>query len=75
MCIRGGEAFAAPRHIAPRIALPGFLIELHAQLRGPLEDVKELAERQKEQRGDDGDGVQDREEAVGLTRATTLARR
>src|SRR5262249_55517281 len=43
------------------------LVELHAQLRRALEDVEELAERQKEQRCYNRDRMQNREKAVELT--------
>ena len=45
MCMREAKRSPQRAQIAPaRIA--GLLIQLDAQLRGPLEDVEELAERQ-----------------------------
>src|SRR5215218_10404749 len=44
-----GEPLAAARAERPRPLFPGLLIELHAELRRPLEDVKKLSKRQEEQ--------------------------
>ena len=63
------EALAAARHSAGSPVFACRLVELHAELRGTLENVKELPERQIEQRGNHGDGVQDREKAVELPRS------
>ena len=60
-----GEALAAARADGAASSVAGVLVQLHAELRRPLEDVEELAERQIEQRGDHRDRVQDGQEAVG----------
>src|SRR5579871_493609 len=51
------------------------LIELHAQLCGSLKNVEELPERQKEQRGNYGDRVQDRKKTVELAAQPVLRNR
>ena len=60
----GSEALAAPpaRRSFSRVA--GFLVQLHTQLRRALKDVKELAEGQVKQPGEDGDRVKNRQETI-----------
>ena len=57
-------AFAAPSTDRAAVFGSGLLIEFDAQLRGPLEDVEELAERQIKKRCDHRDGMKDRNEIV-----------
>src|SRR6185436_4044260 len=64
-------AAAAARH---PFARRDVLVETDAELRRPLEDVKELAERQIEQREDDRDRVQQREKVVTVALHPRVAR-
>src|SRR6185369_2829288 len=59
-----GEPLAAPGALRAFALLPNLMVELHAELGRALENVKELSEREKEERGDYGDGVQDRKKTV-----------
>ena len=59
-----GKPLAAARAVGSGILLASLLVEFHPELRGPLEDVKELAERQEEQRGDHRDCMQNRQKAI-----------
>jgi len=52
------ERFAASRAAGRLARRAGLAIEGDAELRGPLEDVEELAKRQVEQREDHRDGVE-----------------
>ena len=75
MCIF--EANRSPQRLHSG-GLAGFsrgLVELHAELGGPLEDVEELPERKIEQRGDHRDGVQDRQKAVEVAAQPFLRNR
>ena len=59
------ESFTAARAECPLSRLACLLIQLHAQLGGALEDVKELPEGQIQKRRNYGDGMQDGEKLVG----------
>ncbi len=48
------------------VAAPRVLVEADAELRWTLEDVEQLAERQPQERDDDGSGVKDGEELVAV---------
>ncbi len=54
------------RHCRLLAAGAGVLVEADAELRRPLEDVEQLAERQIQQREDDRHRVEDGEEVVGV---------
>ena len=75
MCICEANRWPQRAQCAPGSSSAGLLVELDAELRGPLEDVEELAERQEEQRGDHRDGVQNRQEAVRRTAQPFLRNR
>ena len=64
--MREANAVAAAAAARRLVARADVLVEADAELRRPLEDVEELAERQPEQREDHRDRVQDREEVVGV---------
>ena len=66
----GCAAAAAPRLLAARA---GVLVEAHAELRRPLEDMEQLSERQPQQREDHGDGVEDGEEVVARSPSSTCS--
>src|SRR5438270_10778613 len=55
----GGVALAAAYAVRARVFRARILVELDAQLGGPLKDVEEFPEWQKEQRRDYRNGVQD----------------
>src|SRR5947199_3975939 len=59
-----GEWLLAANARCRRFLPADVTIELDRQLRRPLKDVEELPERKPEQRGDDRDGMQEREELV-----------
>src|SRR5690349_5366369 len=71
---RGERLFAAA---ADRLlaGLANIAIELDAELRRPLENVKELAKRQPEQREDYGHRVRDRQEFIGIALEPRVADR
>jgi hypothetical protein len=58
------EARAAACAVRPFVLVPRVLVQLHAELCRTLEDVEELPERQIEQRPDDGNRMEDGQEAV-----------
>ena len=72
---RRGERLAAAAAARLLAARAGVLVEADAELRRPLEDVEQLAERQPQQRDDHGDRVEDREEVVGVALHPRVARR
>src|SRR5215469_15761641 len=69
------EALAATGADGTWILIAGLLVQLDAELRGPLKDVKEFAERKKQESGDDRDRVQNRQEAIGFAAQPFLRNR
>src|ERR1043166_7969717 len=60
------ETMAATSALSARPGIAGLLVKLHTDLSRPLENVKELPERQVQQSRDHGDRVQDGQKAVCL---------
>src|SRR5436853_6587162 len=61
-----GERRAATPTKGGSFTLSDVFIEADAELRGPLKDVKELSEREPQQREDHGHRMQDREKIVRI---------
>ena len=60
----GSKALAAAPAWSAFPRVPSFLVQFHTQLRGTLENMKELAERQIEQSGNNGDRMKNCQETV-----------
>ncbi len=56
-------------------AAAGVFVKADAELRGPLEDMKQFSERQPQQREDHRNGMEDREKVVGVSLHPRIARR
>ena len=69
------KTLAATATADPFIPLPGLLVKLHPQLGRPLEDMKELAEWQIKQSGDDRHGVQNGQELIETAAQPKLSKR